>query len=180
MLTLFSKKKLTENAIANIFVNSLIDLVDKGFEDVVALIENDPSFAKTPVIDPNNSDPFLLILVAGNIAFIPKYFHDGQDRRIIELSMEKFADVYGMDKKEFVLLIKDYKDCMSRINHPSKNTLYAMSKAMFVKYNLNQYQEDYFKMLNTPNPIFLKKMNEVLENFIWNWDAFFEKHKVAH
>jgi hypothetical protein len=94
--------------------------------------------------------------------------------------MEKFADVYGMEKKDFVLLIKEYKDCMSRINHPSKNTLYAMSKAMFVKYNLNQYQEDYFKMLNTPNPIFLKKMNEVLENFIWNWAAFFEKHKVAH
>jgi len=180
MLTMFSKKKLTENAIANIFVNSLIDLVDKGFEDVAVLIENDPSFAKPPVIDRTQSDPFLLILVAGNIAFIPKYFNDGQDRRIIELSMEKFADVYGMEKNEFAKLIKDYKDCMARVNHPSKNTLYAMSKALFVKYNLNKYQEEYFKMLNTPNPIFLKKMNEVMENFIWNWEAFFEKHKVSH
>jgi hypothetical protein len=178
MLTLFGKKKLTENAIANIFVNSLIDLVDKGFEDVAVIIESDPSFLRQPIIDRSQSDPLLLILIAGNISFIPKYFHDGQDKRIIELSLEKFADIYGMEKNEFAKLVKEYKDCMSRLNHPSKNTLYAMSKAVFAKYNLNPYQEDYFKMLNTPNPIFLKKMNEVLQHFIWNWEAFLEKHKV--
>lgn len=179
MLTLFGKKKLTENAIANIFVNSLVDLVDKGFEDVATLIQNDTSFVKQPQIDPSNSDPFLLILVAGNIAFIPKYFNSGQDRRIIELSIEKMADIYGMEKMEYAKLVKDYKSFMSRINHPSKNTLYAMSKAVFFKYHLNDYQEEYFKQLNTPNPIFLKKMNEIMEHFIWNWDAFFEKYKVS-
>jgi hypothetical protein len=179
MLTLFGKKKLTENAIANIFVNSLVDLVDKGFEDVATLIMNDSSFVRQPQIDPSNSDPFLLILVAGNIAFIPKYFSSGQDRRIIELSIEKMADIYGMEKMEYAKLVKDYKSLMSRINHPSKNTLYAMSKAVFFKYHLNDYQEEYFKQLNTPNPIFLKKMNEIMEHFIWNWDAFFEKYKVS-
>lgn len=179
MLTLFGKKKLTENAIANIFVNSLVDLVDKGFEDVAVLIQNDPSFERPPVIDPANSDPFLLILVAGNISYIPKYFPGGQDRRIIELSMEKLAAIYGMDKIEYAELVKRYKSMMSRINHPSKNTLYAMSKAVFYKYHLNEYQEKYFRNLNTPNPIFLKKMNEIMEHFIWNWERFFEKYKVA-
>lgn len=179
MLTLFGKKKLTENAIANIFVNSLVDLVDKGFEDVAVLIQNESSFERTPQIDPNNSDPFLLILVAGNISYIPKYFPSGQDRRIIELTIEKMAAIYGMEKMEYAELVKKYKSFMSRINHPSKNTLYAMSKAVFFKYNLNDYQEEYFQKLNTPNPIFLKKMNEIMAHFIWNWDAFFEKYKVG-
>ncbi len=179
MLTLFGKKKLTENAIANIFVNSLVDLVDKGFEDVAVLIQNDPSFVLPPKVDPANSDPFLLILVAGNIAYIPKYFPSGQDRRIIELSIEKMAAIYGMEKMEYAELVKKYKTIMARVNHPSKNTLYAMSKAVFYKYHLNDYQEEYFKNLNTPNPIFLKKMNEIMEHFIWNWEGFLDKYKVA-
>ena len=179
MLTLFGKKKLTENAVANIFVNSLVDLVDKGFEDVSVLIQNESSFVTPPKIDPNNSDPFLLILVAGNIAYIPKYFPSGQDRRIIELSIEKMAAIYGMEKMEYAALVKKYKSFMSRVNHPSKNTLYAMSKAVFFKYQLNDFQEDYFKNLKTPNPIFLKTMNGILEHFIWNWEGFVEKYKVA-
>jgi len=179
MLTLFGKKKLTENAIANIFVNSLVDLVDKGFEDVAVLIQNEGSFERPPQIDPNNSDPFLLILVAGNISYIPKYFPSGQDRRIIELTIEKMAAIYGMEKMEYAELVKKYKTFMARVNHPSKNTLYAMSKAVFFKYKLNDYQEEYFQKLNTPNPIFLKKMNEIMEHFIWNWDGFFEKYKVG-
>ncbi|TVR40512.1 MAG: hypothetical protein EA392_03645 [Cryomorphaceae bacterium] len=179
MITLFGRKKLTENTIANIFVNSLVDLVDKGFEDVAELIRTDPSFVRSPQIDPNNSDPFLLILVAGNISYIPKYFNSGQDRRIIELSMEKLANMYDMEKLEFATLVKEYKTLMTRLNHPSKNTLYAMSKAVFAKYNLNEFQEEYFRDLNTPNPIFLKKMNEIMEHFIWNWEAFFDKYKVS-
>src|SRR6056297_3216856 len=179
MLTLFGKKKLTENAVANIFVNSLVDLVDKGFEDVSVIIQNESSFVTPPKIDPSNSDPFLLILVAGNIAYIPKYFPSGQDRRIIELSIEKMAAIYGMEKMEYAALVKKYKSFMSRVNHPSKNTLYAMSKAVFFKYQLNDFQEDYFKNLKTPNPIFLKTMNGILEHFIWNWEGFLEKYKVA-
>lgn len=179
MLTLFGRKKLTENAVANIFVNSLVDLADKGFEDVAILIQNDPSFESPPQIDPQDIDPFLLILVAGNIAYIPKYFSSGQDRRIIELTMEKMAEMYGMEQLEYAALVKKYKSFMSRINHPSKNTLYAMSKAVFFKYHLNEYQEEYFRSLKTPNPIFLKKMNEIMEHFIWNWEGFFERYKVG-
>lgn len=179
MLTLFGKKKLTENAVANIFVNSLVDLADKGFEDVAFLIQNDPSFVSPPQIDPQNIDPFLLILVAGNISFIPKYFSNGQDRRIIELTMEKMAEIYGMEQMEYAALVKKYKSFMSRINHPSKNMHYAMSKAVFYKYNLNEYQDDFFKPLKSPNPIFLKKMNDIMEHFIWNWEGFFERYRVA-
>lgn len=179
MLTLFGRKKLSENAVANIFVNSLVDLADKGFEDVAILIQNDPSFESPPQIDPQNVDPFLLILVAGNISYIPKYFSSGQDRRIIALTMEKMAEMYGMEQMEYAALVKKYKSFMSRINHPSKNTLYAMSKAVFYKYQLNEYQEEYFRNLKTPNPIFLKKMNEIMEHFIWNWEGFFERYKIG-
>ena len=83
-----------------------------------------------------------------------------------------------MDETSFENLIKDYKNFISRVNHPSKNMLYGMSKAIFHKYNLNDFQDDYFKRMQAPNPLFLKRMDEVMSNFIWDWDVFFKKYKL--
>ena len=67
---------------------------------------------------------------------------------------------------------------IARVNYPSKNLVYGMSKAMFEKYKLNDFQDDYFRRMQAPNPLFLKRMDEVMANFIWNWDAFFKKYKM--
>jgi hypothetical protein len=86
--------------------------------------------------------------------------------------------MYEMSALDFSKMIRDYQSFISRINHPSKNMVYGMSKALFVKYNLNDFQDEYFKRMQAPNPLFLKRMDEVISNFIWNWDAFFKKYKL--
>jgi hypothetical protein len=91
----------------------------------------------------------------------------------------KFAEVFDLEVSEFAKKVKDCKKLMSRVNIPSNNTLYAMSKAVFFKYDLNQYQEPYFQSLKTPNPIFLKNMDDVMRNFLWDWTTFQEKYKVV-
>jgi hypothetical protein len=179
MLTIFGKKKLTENAVANIFVNALTDLIEKGFEEIASLINEDQGFSNSPQINADDFDQFMFIVVAGNLCYIPEYFQSGQDNRIVELSLDKLSTVYGMEKMAFVQEVNEYKKLMLRVNHPSKNTLYGMSKAVFYKYNLNQFQDNYFKTLNTPNPIFLKRLNELMSYFLWNWEAFFERYKVV-
>jgi hypothetical protein len=68
---------------------------------------------------------------------------------------------------------------MSRVNAPSKNVIYAMSKAVFFKYNLCEKQDKYFKDMKTANPIFLKNLDELMKNFTWDWDAFNDKYKVV-
>ena len=79
---------------------------------------------------------------------------------------------------QFARKTKEYRTFLSRVNYPSKNTLYSMSKGIFHKYELNQFQEGYFKSLNTPNPIFLKNLDEVMNYFLWDFEAFTEKYKV--
>ena len=61
----------------------------------------------------------------------------------------------------------------------TKNILYGMSKAVFFKFKLGQFQEDYFAQLNTPNPIFLKRIDNLIENYIWDWKSFFDKTKIT-
>ena len=54
-----------------------------------------------------------------------------------------------------------------------------MSKAIFFKYELNDYQQDYFRKMKTPNPIFLKRLDEIVANFIWNWNDLKDKYKIV-
>ena len=83
-----------------------------------------------------------------------------------------------MSSGEFQSLAREYQSFIAKVNHPSKNLVYGMSKALFEKYALNEYQDEYFRRMQAPNPLFLKRMDEVMVNFIWNWDAFFKKYKI--
>lgn len=179
MISIFGKKKLTDESVANIFVNSLLETVEKGFPEVAGFINDSPEFVSSPRVDEKDYGRFLMITLAGNLSTLGKHFHHGQDRAIVQHILKKFASVLDMETEAFVRKVKEYKQFMSRVNHPSKNILYAMSKAMFFKYELNKYQVEYFRNLNTPNPIFLKNLDEVMNNFLWDWNAFEEKYKVV-
>jgi len=56
---------------------------------------------------------------------------------------------------------------------------YAMSKGVFFKYGLNDYQTEYFKNMNTPNPIFLKRLDEIIGQFIFNWPDIQENYRIT-
>jgi len=58
---IFGKKKLKEDKLANIFVNSVLQTVDDGFSDIVGIIKESPEFISEPVIDENNDSKFLLL-----------------------------------------------------------------------------------------------------------------------
>lgn len=179
MLTIFGKKKLAEEKLTNVFVNSILDVVETGFEDVAGLINEAPEFPTSPQIKPTDSGHFALIVIAANLKMIPYHFDMVQSKQLIEQVTEKFAVAFNMPKNNFAKMVSDTKSFMSRVNHPSKNVLYSMSKAMFFKYELTEYQDEYFRNMKAPNPLFLKRLDDVMQNFLWDWDTFLEKHKIT-
>lgn len=179
MFGVLLKKRLSDNKLANIFVNGLFDSIDNGFPIVAELINDDPVFVVSPEISPRASYDFSVIMLVGNISFLESSFDPDQADRIENLVFAKLAGVYDMELAEFKSMIRDYKNFMVRLNSPSKNMVYAMSKAIFDKYGLYNYQDEYFKRMMVPNPLFLKRMDEVVSNFIWDWDAFFKRYKLS-
>lgn len=180
MFTLFGKKKIKEDVAVNIFINNLLDTVEKGFPEVVGIINDSPEFVSSPNIAETNSEKFLLIVIAANLTYIPEHFNGNQEDRLLNIIFEQLSQVFDVEKNSLEKVISDYQCYISKVNQPSKNTLYGISKAVFGKYNLNEYQDDYFKAMKSPNPMFLKRMDEVMESFIWNWDGFKEKYQIAH
>ncbi|MCE2743889.1 MAG: hypothetical protein LW701_10020 [Fluviicola sp.] len=172
------KRKLSDEQVANVFVNALLDVVDNGFVEVAELINEDVAFVKSPEIDPKQNGEFALIVIVGNLSFLENIFESDQAERVEQIIFNKLGKMYEMSGNDFQQIVREYQSFISRINHPSKNMIYGMSKAVFEKYKLNEFQDDYFRRMQAPNPLFLKRMDEVMGNFIWNWDAFFKKYKM--
>ncbi|PKR80889.1 hypothetical protein CW751_06885 [Brumimicrobium salinarum] len=178
MLNAIFRKKLSDQQLATIFINGLLNVIENGFVEVKSIIEDDPVFVKSPDLSKAPDGHFTMIVIVGNVMDLKNHFSSKQQIAIEPLIFKGLAESFGMTLPEFKKYFNDYAAFMKRANHPSKVTLYSMSKAMFFKYKLNAYQDDYFKSLNTPNPLFLKRLDEVLANFIWNWEAFFKRYKI--
>lgn len=178
MLSTILKRKLSDNQVANIFINAIFDTVDNGFKEVAQLINEDVAFVQSPNIVENENGEFGLIVIVGNLSFLESTFDAEQAGRVEKIIFEKLSKIYDMSELDFSRLIRDYQSFISRVNHPSKNMIYGMSKAVFHKYKLNDFQDEYFRRMQAPNPLFLKRMDEVMGNFIWNWDAFFKRYKL--
>ncbi|RYM33036.1 hypothetical protein ERX46_13375 [Brumimicrobium glaciale] len=178
MLSTIFKKKVSDEQLANVFVNGVLDVIDKGFKEVRFIMEEDPAFLSRPQLGNSSDGHFAMIVIVGNINALNNSFSSKKLQTLEPLIFEKLADAFEMTKHELEEHHKDYTSFMNRVNHPSKVTLYSMSKAMFYKYKLNDFQDDYFKSMDSPNPLFLKRMDEIMKNFLWNWEAFFKRYKI--
>ena len=85
MIRSFLKRKLTDNQLANIFVNGLLEVIDKGFKDVAFLINEDPAFEETPNISPESNSEFTLIVIVGNLIALESSFETDQAFRVEQL-----------------------------------------------------------------------------------------------
>ena len=172
------RKKVSDEKLANVFINGLFSTIDNGFPIIADFINDDQAFVVSPNLKPNNSYEFSLVILVGNLSFLESAFEPVQADRIETLVFAKLAKVYDMPVYDFKKMMKDYKTLMCRLNQPSKNMVYAMSKGIFDKYLLYNFQDEYFKRMQAPNPLFLKRLDEIVENFIWDWDAFFKKYRL--
>lgn len=178
MLSTLFKKKLSDEQLANVFINGILEVVDNGFDEIKSMIEEDPSFARNPNMEGATDDFFAMIVITANIKSLGLSFSSHQLNNIEPIIFKHFAEIFQMEESKFVSYFNEYSAFMKRVNHPSKVILYSMSKAFFYKYKLNEFQEDYFRTMDTPNPLFIKRLDGIMENFIWNWDAFFKRYKM--
>ena len=148
MFNTILKKKLSDNQVANIFINALFDSVDSGWGEIATMINEDPAFVTTPGVNSADSGKFGLIIITANISLLESTFEVEQASRIEKLVFQKLAKIYGMGELEFENLIRSYQSFISRVNHPSKNMIYGMSKGVFHKYNLNKITENLRGSLN--------------------------------
>ncbi|MCB0764612.1 MAG: hypothetical protein R2815_08520 [Flavobacteriales bacterium] len=177
--TLFGKKKITEEKLANVFVNAVLELADQGFPAVAAELNEAPEFVLSPAIDEKDNAAFALIVLAGNLTEMQRTLGPGLDKRIHSLSISKFAHAIGHTGSDLEAEVRALQSQMDRLNFPSKNTVYAMGKVLFHRYDLFCFQDAYFREMKAPNPIILKRLNGLMGYFTWNWTEVNEQYRVV-
>lgn len=179
MLFNWGKKKLKTEDVARMFVHATLDSVEDAWPHVAGLIRESPHFEQPPHIEEGDAAPFLLVVMAGNLEFIPQFFDNGSDHTLIAAILEELGTELGVDTGHVAARIEAVREQMVRSNKPSKKTLSAMARGVYLQYGLNRYQEEYFRSLNVPNPRFLMQMEELLQHFLWDWTSFQESYRVA-
>ena len=177
--TIFGKKRISEDKFANVFVNAVLRLTEQGYPTVVAELEEASEFVTRPVFGPGDDELFALILFAGNLMEAPKHMSSGQDQRLAQHAYSKFAPLMDTSAAELETETIALQHFMARINHPSKNTVYAMSKAIFHKYDLFRHQNAYFREQKAPDPIVLSRINKLMQYCLWDWAELLEDWKVT-
>lgn len=178
MLFNWGKKKLKPEEVARMFVHATLDSIEDAWPEVLGLMRETPHMERPPEIDDAEIGPFLLVVLAGNLDFIPRFFDSGTDQLLVEAILAELAVQLEIPVAQLATRISGMRDRMVKLNQPSKKTLSAMARGMYLGYDLNDCQEDYFKSLNVPNPRFLMQMEEVLQHFLWDWTSFQEQYKV--
>ncbi len=178
MLNAILKRKINEDQLSNLFVNMILDSVDASYEEILNLIKDDVAFVRKPDIASQGMDHLILIVFGANITLAQNILDVEPAAHLNTLVTRKLANIFEKSEAEFAPILKEYQSFVNQVNYPSKNLVYGMSKAIFAKYELAQYQDEYFRDMNAPNPMFLQRFNEITELFLWDWDAFFKKYRL--
>ena len=178
--TLFVKKRITHQKLAKKFVHITLNAIDNTYTDFLDAIYNDSELISRPKLNYEDPNVLMNIIIAGNIKFFERILSSHEEKAITNAIIEQMSDVFEMDFRDMKDQLEKYSSFISRVNHPSKNILYGVSKAVFFKFKLGNYQEEYFAQLNTPNPVFLKKIDTLVENYLWDWETVFEKNKIVY
>ena len=178
LLSWLSKRKLTDEQVANIFVNTSFETVEMGWPEVASLLNMMPEFEKSPELHSEDYRKFLMIVVAANLSHVPKHFANGVDRAIIKRCVAKFARALEVPKDKFGNKIKEFKSFMKEVNKPSNNSTTAMTRAVIYKYGLIECQDAYFRDMNVPNPIIQKALRDLMVSFIWDWDEISDNYRI--
>ncbi|MDX9751159.1 MAG: hypothetical protein RBT71_08785, partial [Flavobacteriales bacterium] len=93
--TLFGRKRINEEKLANLFVNGLLDLVQQGFPLVAAEVDESPEFKERPGLSHADEEPFALIVLTANMIEMQRVAEPGIDRRMFSLCVSKFAQAFG-------------------------------------------------------------------------------------
>jgi len=178
MLFNWGKKKLKPEEVARMFVHATLDSIEDAWPDVLGMLRETPHLERVPEIEDAEVGPFLLVVLAGNLDFIPHFFDAGTDQVLVEAILSELAIQLDLPTPQLAPKISQMRDAMVKLNKPSNKTLSAMSRGLYIGYDLNGCQEEYFRSLSVPNPRFLMQMEEILQHFLWDWSSFNEQYRV--
>ncbi len=176
----FSKKeKITINKLATIYSNTLFEVIDNGFPEIIEFVNDNRKFEDSPNLQRKDVSWFLMIIFVANNYRLSDFL---DETVVVQLHHASLNEIISfLDEEEDVIrdMFLDYEQFFKEQFAIEENIEKSMAKSIFIKYNLNQYQGKLLKNQNEANPVFLQELTDLLSHFIWNWDDYLLKYKIV-
>ena len=181
VFSLFGKKRLKEEHVAKVFVNTINDLALQSFPILREYLNEVPELKCSPKIKENQIEWFLYIVFSANLYQLKDHFDIEQHNRLRILIIDEFIESL-VDRSHDAVLeqINNYESYLAALDRVERDGIgKIIALAIFQKYGLNECQIDHFQKMHQPNPIIIKAISEITENFIWNWNDILENYKLV-
>lgn len=180
MFGFLKKNKIKHAQLVQIYTDNLYDVIEKAFPEVAGFINEEKKFEKSPQIGVEDFEWFTYIIYGGNVLNLYNHFDeetaDSLKYKIIAEVAERYTKRDTNIAEDIIL---DYEKFLSDIQRKTNDVAATISLALFYKFKLNEYQDEHYQKLNTPNPVFFKELKDMMELFIWNWPEFLAKYKIS-
>lgn len=180
MFGFLKRNKVSRDKLVQIYTDNLFDVIERGFPEVAEFINTEKQFEKSPQIGQADFEWFSYIIYGGNMLNLYQYFDEEEADDLKYKIIAEVAERYT--KRDRVVaedMILEYEKFLTDIQRKTSDVSKTISLALFYKFQLNDYQNEHFQKINTPNPVFFKELNEMMELFIWNWPEFLNKYKIG-
>jgi hypothetical protein len=176
----FSKKeKVTVDGLARLYANTLFEVVDQGFSEIIGFVNDNRKFEESPNLQKEDVKWFLMVIFAANNHRLSEFFPDTVVDKMHEACTQEIIAILGEEEEIIRDMIVDYEVFFAEQLSQASRLEKAMARSIFIKYNLNDYQGKLLKNQNEPNPVFLQELTNLLSHFVWNWDDYLSKYKVV-
>ena len=175
----FSKKeKISVDKLAKLYANTLFEVVDQGFSEIIGFVNDNRKFEESPDLQKEDVKWFLMVIFAANNHRLTEFFSDHVVDKMHEACSHEIISILGEEEGAIRDMIVDYEVFFAEQLSKASKLEKAMARSIFIKYNLNDYQGKLLKNQNEPNPVFLQELTNLLSHFVWNWDDYLSKYKV--
>ena len=138
----FSKKeKISVNKLAKLYSNTLFEVVDNGFPEIMGFVNDNRKFEESPNLKTEDVKWFLMIIFAANNHRLSEFFNDDVVDALHNSCTQEVICFLAEDEEEVVRdMIVDYESFFADQFAESSKLEKAMARSIFIKYNLNDYQ----------------------------------------
>ena len=173
------KEKISIEKLSKIYSNTIFEVVDKGFPEIIGFVNDNRKFEESPNLKTSDIKWFLMIIFVANNYRLSNFLKSEIVDKLHNSFAEEVVVYFSDDEPEIIRdMILDYEASFNEQLKETNSIEKAMARSIFIKYNLNEYQGKLLKNQNEPNPVFLQELANLLSHFIWNWDDFLSKYKL--
>jgi len=172
------KQKINVQDLATIYANTLFEVIDNGFPEIIEFVNDNRKFEESPNLQRKDVIWFLMIIYAANNYRLSDYFEDSIVDRLPLASLNELIKFIDEEEDLVREMFLDYEKFFKEQLVDDVTIEKAMAKSIFIKYNLNDFQGELLKSQNEANPVFLQELTDLLSHFIWNWTDYLQKYKV--